>query len=635
MAVARLATGVTHPPETLRGLGLATRSCARVGLAIPASVVIVGCVLAVAGAVLASPLVPVGSARLVDPDPGVWIDAGVLFVGGLALAVGLTLVAAATARLDKLHAPRRSSRARAPVQLPLSMGLGQDLAYRESSWGRLALAATGVGLGLVVSVSVYLASLDRLVDSPPLFGSDFDTILYPADDVGSEEPFADVALDDPAIEAAAIAQGAQVTVAGDLLEAQVIEPVRGVLGGTILRGRAPQASDEVAIGPTTANRIGLGVGDEVLITGTRERTMRIVGEAVLPPPGQGAYGDVIWLVPAAIERLELELQEPRLLLNLSEDVTDDDVAALIGDHFDSAPTVPDDVSNLDDVGQIPFALEVFGVLLSGAVVAFALVGIVRRRRHDLAILHALGLSSRQTRRSVLTAGLLIVGPGVVIGVTIGVVLGRAYWSSVAAGVPALAQPVVPLGTTALVVLGTLMAGACSSWDPPGTPPGSERRTSSSRTDGAPHGPRGRASAFDRVADAAHGAPEGLPGILGPLTFRPETTPHLLRLADALLRDDSPLRVRVTGAHRLLRVVGERVRVLPSLARGGRRLAAWTSPSPGLSPPTSAPAPVSDKLRRPAHRGGPGGRERASGDRRRRSGRPRRGRHRRGDPRHVC
>ena len=465
MAMARLAAGGTHAPETLRALGLGSTSRMLVALVAPVLVAIVGGVLALAGAVLASPLVPLGSGRLVEPVPGIWVDPAALLAGGAVLIVALLAVAAATAlivgRVDHRRAPRVPRSRRGNRQLPLPAVLGRDLAYRESGWGRLALAAVGVGLGLVVSVVVYTASVDRLIDSPSLFGSDFEVVLFPPELTNNpEDVFAGVDLDQPAVESAAITRGAQVRVAGDLLEAQVIEPVRGVAGGTILRGRAPQAGDEVALGPTTANRLGLEVGDDVTIAGTRRRSMRIVGEAVLPPPGQAAYGDVLWLTPAAAERLEVELQEPELLVDVAEGIEPDAFLATIDDDVFSANEVlvPDEVSNLDDFGEIPIALMIFGVVLSGAVLAFALVGIVRRRRHDLAILRTLGLRPRQVRASVFAAGLFIVGPGAVIGVAIGVVLGRAYWASVAARVPAVAQSVVPLALTALVVLGTLVVG---------------------------------------------------------------------------------------------------------------------------------------------------------------------------------
>lgn len=457
MAVARLAMGGTHSDETLRALGFGSMPRLLATVAVPALVVLVGCALALAGAAVASPLVPLGSARLVEPDPGIWVDPATSLIGGLVLGAGLVLIAAILVRLDRHGEQLKLRGSRSAFQGSLRVTLGRDLAFRGSSWGRLALLATGIGLALVVSASVYTASLDRLINSPSLFGSDYDVVLFPADEAEPGHEFGHIDLDDPTIEAAAVARVAQVEVAGDTLEALVIDRVRGSAGGTVLRGRAPQGDEEVALGPATAKRLALETGDEMTITGARERPMRIVGETVLPLMGQGAYGDVMWLTPGAAERLGVEPYEPRLLLKLADGVTQDDLGAAIGDGGDAVP-LPDDVSNLDGVGQIPLALAIFGALLSGAVLALALVGIVRRRRHDLAILRTLGLRPRQIRGSVLAAALLMVVPGAVIGIAGGVVLGRAYWSTVSAAVPAVAQPVVPLAMTVLVVLGALTGG---------------------------------------------------------------------------------------------------------------------------------------------------------------------------------
>jgi hypothetical protein len=59
---------------------------------------------------------------------------------------------------------------------------------------------------------------------------------------------------------------------------------------------------------------------------------------------------------------------------------------------------------------------------------------------------------------VLVACLVIVGPSAVIGISAGAVLGRTYWTSVATGVPSIAQPVLSLATTALVMTATLATG---------------------------------------------------------------------------------------------------------------------------------------------------------------------------------
>jgi putative ABC transport system permease protein len=213
----------------------------------------------------------------------------------------------------------------------------------------------------------------------------------------------------------------------------------------------------VALGPATADRLGLEVGDEVVIVGSRSNAMRVVGETVLPIMGQGAYGDVLWLTDGAVDLVGIEPDEPRLLLHLAPGRTRHDLAVAVGDGGDDVP-VPDNVSNLDGVGQIPLALALFGALLSAAVVAFALVGLVRRREDDLAILRTLGLRPRQVKGLVFAASLFIVGPGAAMAVAIGAVLGRAYWSAVAAGVPVLARPVVPLELSAVVVLGALAVG---------------------------------------------------------------------------------------------------------------------------------------------------------------------------------
>jgi hypothetical protein len=65
----------------------------------------------------------------------------------------------------------------------------------------------------------------------------------------------------------------------------------------------------------------------------------------------------------------------------------------------------------------------------------------------------------------LAACLIVVSAGAAIGIATGVFLGSAYWSAIANGVPAVARPVVPLGVTTLVTLGTLAVAGLVAFVP--------------------------------------------------------------------------------------------------------------------------------------------------------------------------
>lgn len=342
--------------------------------------------------------------------------------------------------------------------MPVWGRLGRDLAFRGTGHGRTSLMAAAVGLGLVVTVVVYSASLDRLLTTPRLFGSDFEVVLYPDDELGGEARRPEVDLDHPAIEAAAMSTVVQVAIGGRTSVASVLEPLRGSAGGTVRRGRAPVAGDEVGLGPGLLERIGLDIGDTVDVKGRRQGTMRIVGEVLLPELGEGAYGDGIWLSAAGGEFIDVEPLEFRLLLHLAHAVMPDDLPGLIGAEGDP-PYIPDAVKNIDNAGGIPLALGVFGAVLGAAMLVLGLVGIVRSRRRDLAIVQALGMDRRVIRAAVGAAGIAIVVPGLAIGVVGGVVLGRFSWARVAGDVPTVVQPIVPLGSIVVVLLSALVVAA--------------------------------------------------------------------------------------------------------------------------------------------------------------------------------
>ena len=96
-------------------------------------------------------------------------------------------------------------------------------------------------------------------------------------------------------------------------------------------------------------------------------------------------------------------------------------------------------------------------LAGGAIVAlgFTLVASVRRRRRELALLKALGFTQRQLAATISWQASVAGVVGVVVGLPLGIALGRWLWSLFAAEVFAVPRPSVPVGSLVLVAVGAL------------------------------------------------------------------------------------------------------------------------------------------------------------------------------------
>ncbi len=141
----------------------------------------------------------------------------------------------------------------------------------------------------------------------------------------------------------------------------------------------------------------------------------------------------------------------------------DAVAAAIpgGKAFTFTPPDPiPEVQEIQDLELLPVALSAFLALLAISAVGYALSMAVRRRRHDLAVLRALGITRRQARLVVTTQASLLAVIGLAFGVPLGIALGRVIWRAVAGFTPLAYHP--PLALLALLLIG------------PGCPAGRER-----------------------------------------------------------------------------------------------------------------------------------------------------------------
>ena len=174
---------------TARMLG-ATRAQAALATALPGAVAIAaGTALAVAGAVALSPLAPVGPVRRFDPARGVHADALVLG-GGAAVAVLLltgllALLAARSARQRTAPAaghPSAVAAAAARAGLPPTAVIGSRNALEPGAGTRAVpvrsvLAGSAAAVTAVVTSVVFGASLTGLTTHPARYGWNWDVVL--------------------------------------------------------------------------------------------------------------------------------------------------------------------------------------------------------------------------------------------------------------------------------------------------------------------------------------------------------------------------------------------------------------------------------------------------------------------------
>ncbi|HEV3066871.1 MAG TPA: FtsX-like permease family protein, partial [Streptosporangiaceae bacterium] len=121
------------------------------------------------------------------------------------------------------------------------------------------------------------------------------------------------------------------------------------------------------------------------------------------------------------------------------------------------PPSPLPTAELEDVSVLPLALGVFLALLATGAVGHALVIAVRRRRHELAVLRTLGLTSGQSRLVVVTQASVLAVIGLALGIPLGLAVGRAVWRLVANFTPLAYHSPLAVWPLVLIVPVTLLA----------------------------------------------------------------------------------------------------------------------------------------------------------------------------------
>jgi hypothetical protein len=477
----------------------------------PLCAVFLGALLAGGLAIALSPLMPIGPSSQVNPAPGVSFDWTVLLVGFAVLSLGLgglTVALAArraTRRYGERQQPGRRSKvvdvaARSGLAEPAIAGLRFSL---ERGRGRTAVPVRSALMGAALAVAVVVAtvtfgsSLDTLDSHPALYGWNW---TYAIDSPGTNDvpPAVGRLLShEPDVAAWTGYTFANIQIDGQTVPV-LLTTAHAALSPPIISGHAIDANNQIVLGAATLAALHKKVGESVLVSYGAPRDVPIylppaplviVGTATLPAVGVSGHLHPSMgtgaLVPTGLEpatfKKALTNPDPNLdgaaidVIRLKGGVSDDAGRASLQRIVVAADKVmaadpegagdtyallsvqrPAEIVNYQSTGATPAILATG--LAAGAVVALGLTlsASVRRRRRDLALLKTFGFTQFQLASAVSWQASVAALIGIVLGVPLGIIVGRWLWILFARAIYAVPSPSVPVLDIAVIALGTLI-----------------------------------------------------------------------------------------------------------------------------------------------------------------------------------
>lgn len=500
--------------DVLRALGADPKMTRADGLFGVLGAVLLGSLLAVGVAIGLSPLAPIGAVREVDPSPQISFDWPVLGTGFLALIVAL---GTATLALAYWRSPERTARRDLqrtasgsrlvgtslsfglPPPAKIGIGFALDPGHgRDSAPVRSALLGTALAVVTVVATLTFGSSLQTLVSHPALYGWNWSYSLQQASGGNVPPQLANSLNHDRDVAAWGEFNFANAQIDG-LTVPIVLEAPHASVSPPILSGHSIDATNQIVLGAATLAQLHKRVGDTVVASyGTKQdypvyvppTRLLIVGTATMPAMGNSgslhtSMGNgallSVGIEPAAMKKalnspyrtldgpaafvVRLRPQaSPTLALASLQRIADRgtrELAAVPNGQGGGIIVVlpvqrPAEIVNYRSMGATPTVLV--SALAVGAIVALGLtiVASVRRRRREFALLKTLGFTKRQLAATTAWQASTAAVIGTIVGVPIGIILGRWLWILFAHGINAVPDPTVPAVSVTLVAIGALV-----------------------------------------------------------------------------------------------------------------------------------------------------------------------------------
>jgi ABC-type lipoprotein release transport system permease subunit len=474
---------------TLRALGVARRQFVW-GVTAPAlAITLFGALFAVVVAIAASPLTPIGPARLAEPQPGFAVNISVLAAGAALVVAGIiaqVLWAARRASAASIAPQEAASTSRlaemaaaAGLPPPVTTGLRFAFAPGRGSGAvpvrSTVLVATFAVAALVAAVT-FDGDLGRLNSTSASYGWNWDLAVdggyvpLPAYPVSARLAHL------PDVAGWAGGNYGALVINGQLLPAVGIDTLHGQVFPSLLAGTPPRGVDQIALGTTTLRSAGAAVGGHVVaVVKGRDRRLLVTGQAVLPDFERGGFAATDLGVGAvATSKVVHPNGIPAgatynfFLVRYRRGANGANAEASIQRAL--APVCargmcsyfvdrrPHEVNAYGQVTWTPILLSgILGLLAAGAL-AHALVSSVRRRRREIGILKTLGFTRAQVATAMSWQSSSLVLVVLLIGLPVGALAGRWTWALYAGQLGVATDSLVPWLVLALAVPVALAAG---------------------------------------------------------------------------------------------------------------------------------------------------------------------------------
>ena len=472
--------------ETLHTLGMVRSQLRLTDLASSAVIAALAIGTAIVTLVVASPIATVGPLHDLDPVRGISVDLKVVAIGAVAIAstiVALTFGNSSTrretGRAFSTPTPWLTNAVRGPAAVA-----GLTLAIRGGGRGRAwrPLAACTAATALLAMCATFVQSAVALSETPSHYGFDADVIALNSYGDQSTEELSRAFRSDDVVAATGFTLTSLV-VDGHTVPGLAATAVKGEVTPTILEGRPARAAGEIVVGRDTLGRLEAAVGDVVPVQlaasgGEREATgepvdLRIVGIATFPPVNQVGT-DVPRLGVGALVTRDTFLgmggdedNEPEFtMVRVGEDTNPTTIIASVPDGFRDlaqTPTTwftdakPAEIAQLDAVMPYLRGSPFVGYAVLFAVLAHALWARASESRRDLAVLQAVGCTTRQLKAVTAWQAVPTALAAVLFGVPVGIALGRWAFRQFAHSLA-----VVDGASTTMVIVGALVAAVLAA-----------------------------------------------------------------------------------------------------------------------------------------------------------------------------